>query len=118
MGRKGNQYSSIHQEGYDAPRTRDGDSPMPSAETEKRSSTARWRYPKVDNKTWKNSKHNVTAKIKLNENSSHLLCMYTNVDSLFNKKEELLARVNALNPDIIGITEVLPKYCKFDLQQS
>jgi hypothetical protein len=35
--------------------------------------------------------------------------MYTNIDSLINKKDELVCRVHELDPDIIGVTEILPK---------
>jgi endonuclease/exonuclease/phosphatase family metal-dependent hydrolase len=35
--------------------------------------------------------------------------MYTNIDSLSNKKDELLLRVDDLDPEIIAITEILPK---------
>ncbi|XP_033126841.1 uncharacterized protein LOC117124646 [Anneissia japonica] len=35
--------------------------------------------------------------------------MYTNCDSMLNKKEELIARVNLDNPDFILLTEMLPK---------
>ena len=40
---------------------------------------------------------------------SGLFCMYTNADSLLNKREELLARISTQRPDIIFITELLPK---------
>ena len=35
--------------------------------------------------------------------------MYTNIDGLPNKKDELLTKVNELNPIIISITETIPK---------
>jgi hypothetical protein len=41
-----------------------------------------------------------------------LLCMYTNIDSFLNKKSEFLCRIQLFDPDIIGVTEVLPKYTK------
>ena len=40
---------------------------------------------------------------------SSLKCMYTNTDGLLNKRDELLANIEASEPDIIAITEVLPK---------
>ena len=36
-------------------------------------------------------------------------CMYTNTDSLLNRKSELEILINMYKPDIIGITEILPK---------
>lgn len=41
--------------------------------------------------------------------------MYTNIDSFNNKRQELLARVSQIKPDIIGVTEVNPKNAKWDL---
>ena len=38
-----------------------------------------------------------------------LKCMYTNADSIINKRRELEARIEESQPDIIAITEVLPK---------
>ena len=36
-------------------------------------------------------------------------CMYTNADNMMNKRCELLANIEAFKPDIIAITETLPK---------
>ena len=38
-----------------------------------------------------------------------LKCFYTNIDSLSNKKAELERRIFDLKPDIIGLTETVPK---------
>ena len=38
-----------------------------------------------------------------------LKLMYTNIDTFLNKREELLTRLSADNPDILGIVELLPK---------
>eukprot|EP00794_Sanderia_malayensis_P019527 gene19527-21456_t len=38
-----------------------------------------------------------------------LKCLYTNADSLLNKREELSVYINLHNPDIIGISEAFPK---------
>ena len=38
-----------------------------------------------------------------------LNCMYTNADSIMNKREELEARIEVNQPDIIAISEVYPK---------
>ena len=35
--------------------------------------------------------------------------MYTNADSLFNKKRELTLRIKDIEPDITAIVEALPK---------
>ena len=42
-------------------------------------------------------------------------CMYTNADSLMNKLSELKAQVTQSQPMIIGITEVKPKKCRFNI---
>ena len=39
----------------------------------------------------------------------NLLCLYINADTLTNKLSELSVLVKDLNPDILGISEVLPK---------
>ena len=44
--------------------------------------------------------------------------MYTNADSLKNKIHELEVRVRDKDPMIIGITEVKPKNCKYDMNES
>ena len=41
--------------------------------------------------------------------SEYSYVMYSNVDGLLNKKEELLSRIDDLNPSIIAITELIPK---------
>ena len=43
-----------------------------------------------------------------------LKCWSTNVDSLFNKLDELKARIYLFNPDIIAITEVYPKHSLYE----
>ena len=40
-----------------------------------------------------------------------LRCLYTNADSLTNKMDELTARITMDKPDVIGITETVPKSC-------
>jgi len=47
-------------------------------------------------------------------------CMHTNIDSITNKMDELNAIITEQNPDIIGITEVKPKYtnCQLSAQES
>ena len=40
---------------------------------------------------------------------NHLRCMYTNIDSLPNKWAEFQVYVNTQQPDIIAVTEVVPK---------
>ena len=47
---------------------------------------------------------------------SGLHCFYTNADSLRNKINDLQARIEAEKPDIIAITEVLPKNSPEPLQ--
>ena len=38
-----------------------------------------------------------------------LTCLYTNADSLLNKRAELKATISSILPDVIAITEVYPK---------
>ena len=47
---------------------------------------------------------------KKNNVDHKLRCLYTNADDLMNKRNELLASIEVNHPDIIAITEVLPKY--------
>jgi len=47
----------------------------------------------------------------------NIRCIYTNADSLLNKRNELLVVIEELKPDVIGITEVKPKHCRFTLQE-
>ena len=37
--------------------------------------------------------------------------MYTNIDSMLNKREELFALISIREPDIVILTEILPKNC-------
>ena len=41
--------------------------------------------------------------------------MYTNIDSISNKMDELNAKIAELNPDVIGLTEVKPKNTCYQL---
>ena len=43
------------------------------------------------------------------DKTNSMKCMYTNADNLMNKRSELLAIIEASKPDIIAITETLPK---------
>lgn len=43
-------------------------------------------------------------------------CLYTNTDCLTNKMPELKLHVKNSKPKNIGITEVKPKYFRYDLQ--
>lgn len=42
--------------------------------------------------------------------------MYTNIDSLLNKRIELNALVNYHKPDIIALTEIKPKRCRYSIE--
>ncbi|MEO1006802.1 MAG: hypothetical protein AAFW67_13345, partial [Cyanobacteria bacterium J06638_38] len=50
--------------------------------------------------------------------ANHSKVMYTNADSLSNKFNELLAIINSDKPDMICITETLPKVGNIDLYQN
>ena len=47
-----------------------------------------------------------------------LNCMYSNVDSLLNKRSELLSLISEKEPDIICLTEILPKNIRHSIQES
>ena len=49
-------------------------------------------------------------------NNGKLICIYTNADQLNNKFNELQLLVKTHDPDIIAITEVKPKNCRFQPQ--
>ena len=36
--------------------------------------------------------------------------MYSNVDNVTNKMDELRARITVVDPDIVGLTEIKPKH--------
>lgn len=56
-----------------------------------------------------NKSHSDYTKTKLS-------CMYTNIDSLLNKRIELNALVNYHKPDIIALTEIKPKRCRYSIE--
>ena len=45
-------------------------------------------------------------------------CMYFNADSLLNKINELKVMIGEQNPLVIGVTEVIPKNCKVQTQET
>jgi len=48
-------------------------------------------------------------------NRSGLKCMYPNLDSYNNKRSELLTRIAQYQPDVIGLTEIMPKHTNWKL---
>ena len=46
---------------------------------------------------------------KGSSSTDSLKCLYTNADSLMNKRGELDTRIESVKPDIVAVTEVLPK---------
>ncbi len=54
------------------------------------------------------AQNNGTSYDKSTENSK-VKIIYTNADTLTNKMEELLSLIEIEKPDVIGITETLPK---------
>ena len=50
--------------------------------------------------------------------ASNLKCLYTNCDTVTNKLDELEASIDMNDPDIIVLTEVLPKNNRYTLQKS
>ena len=53
-----------------------------------------------------------------NVTNYYFKCMYSNVDSLLNKRDLLKLRIKLEKPDIILISEVLPKRCITAIQES
>ena len=50
-------------------------------------------------------------------NARHVLkFLYTNMDTFLNKKDSLLLRIHTNDPDIIALTEIKPKFCRYPLQ--
>jgi exonuclease III len=52
------------------------------------------------------------------KSSAQLTCLYTNADSLLNKRNELSLLIQIHSPDIICITETAPKNAQEELQPS
>ena len=50
-----------------------------------------------------------------NNQISELSCLYTNIDTMSNKKDEFECRIRQSDPDIIGITEINPKNSQHQL---
>ena len=54
-----------------------------------------------------NGKHQANKYKRISNNN--ITCFYTNADQFVNKKEELVSAIADEKPDIILITEVIPK---------
>jgi hypothetical protein len=78
--------------------------PTPAAESKRRTGRERRGSAQVDNSKGKNRQPVVKNMVCCDS----FRCMYTNIDSLINKKDELVCRVHEPNPDIIGVTKMLP----------
>ena len=61
--------------------------------------------------------YNTTNKYSVTQKCG-LICFYTNADSLMNKRDELAARILLDQPDLIFITEVLPKNTNSSIEMS
>lgn len=66
--------------------------------------------------------HNTGKRNLPNDNDSkknlqNCKCLYTNSDSLLNKRDELQALIEIHDPDVIAITEVSPKNCRYEVQE-
>ena len=62
--------------------------------------------------------HHVPTETVNAEHLENVKCMYTNADNLLNKRMELETTVASLRPDIIAITEVLPKHSQTEVQKA
>ena len=47
-----------------------------------------------------------------------LKCLYTNLDTFHNKKNELMSRISDYDPDVIGLTEIKPKMASWELSDT
>ncbi len=59
---------------------------------------------------------NVSNDGKQVSQKNNLKCIYSNVDSLMNKRNELLHMIGKDNPDIICLTEILPKNTRYKVE--
>ena len=48
---------------------------------------------------------------------THISCFYTNADTLTNKMSELKAQIEEHSPQILAVTEVIPKNYRFPVQK-
>ena len=51
-------------------------------------------------------------------NKSNCKCLYTNADQYMNKRNEMKILVDENQPDIVGITELKPKYPRYEINES
>ena len=49
---------------------------------------------------------------------THLICASINIDTITNKKDELLCMIHDYAPHIIAVTEIKPKNARYQLQES
>ena len=55
-------------------------------------------------------------KCKTSDGNGGLICLYTNSDSLLNKRVELDVEIDIHKPDLIAICEIKPKKCRYSVQ--
>ena len=53
-----------------------------------------------------------------NQAPEQLNCLYSNVDSVLNKKDELEARISQTKPDVIALTEIYPKNIQYEVENT
>ena len=49
--------------------------------------------------------------------NSHRTCLYTNIDSMLNKRSEINALVQLHTPSFIALVEVKPKNCRYEINE-
>ena len=62
--------------------------------------------------------HVSNCRSDFNKAPGQLRCLYTNVDALLNKKDELEARILRTKPDIVALTEIYPKNIRYEVEIS
>jgi exonuclease III len=80
----------------------------------------------MGNSSWKDSRHCQKGKGRgdkghqhgINRSTDRLKCFYTNIDSILNKRDELLSVIHRVQPDVICVNEILPKNFRFGIQVS
>ena len=76
------------------------------------SNSTRERKKNRSKNTW------ITTEQPKQQQLKKLSFLYSNIDSLLNKRAELVSLIHTDNPDIICLTELLPKICKYPIQSS
>ena len=99
--------SSIHQTGHDTDGKDSGRGLEETVGRQKEGSRGKRRAVHLDNtkgKTYQPAENGAQQAVKSSiKNNTGFKCMYTNVDTITNKMDELNARIADTDPDIVGL---------------